>query len=100
MDAGPIPPRELTPGRDRLPPDLLTLRIVAHAGDGRPRQHEMCRVGVDVAGEPLQHAGHVLHPVPAGDLDDERRQRIGRTAFTHDVRSMPYSRVRLSAVFG
>ena len=34
--------------------------------------------GIDVLGETAHHTFHVLHPVPAGDLQDERR--LGRSS--------------------
>jgi hypothetical protein len=74
VDARTVLSRELTPHRDRLVPDPEAFGVVADAVDCRPREDEVCAgPRVDGLGEPAEDARHVLHPVPAGDLDDERR---------------------------
>jgi hypothetical protein len=74
MDAAARGVRERPPELDALLDHLRGLRVVGDPADGRPCEQEVrAKAGIDVLSEAAHHPGHVLHPVPARDLDDERR---------------------------
>ena len=65
--------REISPQPDALVQHFGALRIIGDACDRRPAENEVgAERSIDVTHEGLHHAGHVLHAVPAGDLNDER----------------------------
>ena len=67
------------PELDALLEHLGGLGIVRDPRHRRPGQQEVrAEGGIHVLGEAAHHAGHVLHAVPARDLDDDRRIRPGR----------------------
>ena len=71
FDALPDIVRQRPPLGDRLRPEQLAFRIVRDAAHrGADERQPRVRNG-DVASEPLEHATHVLDPVPARDLHHE-----------------------------
>src|SRR5450759_33859 len=68
---------------------LKALGVVAHAVDVRADEGEVGlpggRVGRDLLGERHHDAVHVLEPVPARDLHDQRGSRVERTALADDL---------------
>jgi hypothetical protein len=57
---------QLTPGADALVEDLAGFGIVRDAVNGRTDKRKVhIRAGVEVFGEAVQHASHILHAIPA-----------------------------------
>ncbi len=53
---------------------------------------------MDVPCEGLQYAGHVLHPIPAGNLYDDWNCRMGRRSAAHDVGFLAHAPIRIRGV--
>src|SRR5215831_754552 len=78
--------RQLPPEGDALVQDLGGLGVVGDAGDGRAAEEQVCAErGINVVREAGHHARHVLHSIPARDLDDERRHERCRRPRLQDV---------------
>jgi len=77
---------QVPPLQQALPVDRGTLRVVAYLVDRRADQHQVPGRGRhDIVGEAAHDTGHVLEPVPAGDLDQHRITGPG-AALADDVR--------------
>ena len=76
VHAPPDAPRQLAPGRLDLRQHLGSLGVVGHRRDVGSGQHQVrLLLGVDVLGEPGEHAQRVLEPVPARHLREQRACR-------------------------
>ena len=70
QDACPGRRAQILPLQQALPVDRCALGVVTHVLDRRANQHQVSlTAGRDMVGEAAHDSGHVLEPVPAGDLD-------------------------------